>query len=107
MSCSIRKAIIVDRSIIHDGRKTMYTLSIKGKRIILAPMKEKVKIKIEKDKSLLSSSQFMKEIEGEQVVYTLVSISGTIRKDNDVDDSIEEVNDVLIEFVDMLLEELS
>jgi hypothetical protein len=40
-------------------------------------------------------------------VYTLVSISGTIRKDNDVDDSIEEVNDVLIEFVDMLLEELS
>jgi hypothetical protein len=49
----------------------------------------------------------MKEIGGEQVVYTLVSISGTIRKDNDVDDSIEEVNDVLIEFVDMLLEELS
>lgn len=107
MSCSIRKAIIVDRSIIHDGRKTMYTLSIKGKRIILTPMKEKVKIKIEKDKSLLSSSQFMKEIGVEQVVYTLVSISGTIRKDNDVDDSIEEVNDVLIEFVDMLLEELS
>ena len=34
-----------DRSVVHDGKKNTYTLSIKGKHIVLALVKEKMETK--------------------------------------------------------------
>jgi hypothetical protein len=31
-----------DRSVVHDGRRNTYTLSIKGKKVVLAPRREVV-----------------------------------------------------------------
>jgi hypothetical protein len=47
-----------DRSVVYDGRKKiLYTLSIKGKHIMLVLMeKKKVKMKTKKGKSFLSLS---------------------------------------------------
>jgi hypothetical protein len=42
---------------MHDGRKNMYTLNIKGKRIMLAPMEEKVGTRTKNMKNMLSLTQ--------------------------------------------------
>jgi len=41
---------------VHNGKKNMYIFSIKGKHMVVTPMKEKVKAKTKKGKSLLSLS---------------------------------------------------
>jgi uncharacterized protein YxjI len=53
--------------VVYDGRKNIYTFRIKGKRIVLASMREKMEIKAIDGKNLLSLSQFMKEIRSEGV----------------------------------------
>jgi hypothetical protein len=51
--------------VVYDGRKNTYTLSIKRKRVILKPMIEKMKMKVDSGKTLLSLSQFIEEIKSE------------------------------------------
>jgi len=94
-----------DRGIVHDGRQNTYTLSIKGKKVVLAPRREgliPIPV-IEKGVNLLSMSQFLKEIEEEGVVYTLM----TCEKGSIIDDDVSvALREVLAEFADLMPEEL-
>lgn len=94
-----------DRSVVHDSRKNTFTLSIKGKRIVLAPMREKVETEAEGGKNLLSLSQFIGKIRKERVVYALMP-SSTVRDEEDVDDSPKELQVVLAKFVDLMPKKL-
>lgn len=42
-----------DRSVVYNGQNNMYILSLKGIRIVLGPMKEKVEMRIEKGEELV------------------------------------------------------
>ncbi|XP_074579527.1 uncharacterized protein LOC141836014 [Curcuma longa] len=62
-----------DRSVIHDGRKNTYTVHIKGKKIVLAPQRERTtSIPPTKNTNLLSVSKFIDEMESGDVVYALL-----------------------------------
>jgi hypothetical protein len=90
--------------VVYDGRKNTYTLSIKRKRVILKPMIEKMKMKVDSGKTLLSLSQFIEEIKSELVVFSLMPRSISLEKEND--DSLEKTHIVLVEFSNLMLDEL-
>jgi hypothetical protein len=49
----LRRLWQFDRSVVHDNRKNTYTLSIKGKSIVLAPRRKKIEMKANSRKNLL------------------------------------------------------
>ncbi|XP_059436259.1 uncharacterized protein LOC132169206 [Corylus avellana] len=92
-----------DQSIIYDGRRNTYTLSIKGKKVVLAPQRERVihGPVIERGTNLLSISQFLEEAEEEGVVYALMPCE----EGDNVDDEVSiELQEVLTEFADLMPE---
>ncbi|KAE8694063.1 putative Quercetin 3-O-methyltransferase 1 [Hibiscus syriacus] len=69
----LNKGSEYDRSVIHDGRKNTYSLSIKGKKIVLAPRREGLTpTPVTHNTTLLSMSRFLDEIEHGDVVYALL-----------------------------------
>jgi hypothetical protein len=87
---------------MHDDRKNTYSQSLKGKHIMLAPMKEKVETRIEKRKELVVFITVYGRYTGERVVYALVLSSGTIKEDDDVDDNPSKVKVVLTKLLDLM-----
>jgi hypothetical protein len=64
---------LYDRSVVHDGRKNTYSLSIKGKKIVLAPRREGIDPALVVDNTnMLSMSRFLVEVEREDRVYALL-----------------------------------
>ncbi|XP_041027073.1 uncharacterized protein LOC121267294 [Juglans microcarpa x Juglans regia] len=62
-----------DRSVIHDWQKNTYSLSIKRKKIVLAPHRERTTpTSIATSSNLLSMSRFLDEIGHEDVIYILL-----------------------------------
>jgi hypothetical protein len=92
--------------VVYDGRKNIYTFSIKGKRMVLASMREKMEIKAIGGKNLFSLSQFMKEIRSEGVMFALIPKS-TIMKEEEEDDNSKKARGVLVEFSNLMLDVLS
>ena len=94
-----------DRSVIYDGRRNTYTLSIRGKKVVLAPQREVVTHAsvIEKGTNLLSMSQFLKEAEEEGVVYILMPCKEGAIINDEVSVKLQEV---LTEFTDLMPENL-
>ncbi|KAE8695306.1 hypothetical protein F3Y22_tig00110721pilonHSYRG00071 [Hibiscus syriacus] len=69
----LNKGSEYDRSVIHDGRKNTYSLSIKGKKIVLAPRREGLTpTPVTHNTTLFSMSRFLDEIEHGDVVYALL-----------------------------------
>ncbi|XP_022855486.1 uncharacterized protein LOC111376740 [Olea europaea var. sylvestris] len=63
-----------DHSVIHHGRKNTYSLSIKGKRIVLVPRREgSILAPVVNNPNLLSMSRFLVEVGREKIVYALMS----------------------------------
>jgi hypothetical protein len=94
-----------DQGVVHDGQRNTYSLSIKGKKVVLAPRREGV-IPIpvaKKGINLLSMSRFLEEIEEEGVVYALMTCENGSKIDDDVS---VELREVLLEFVGLMPEEL-
>ncbi|GLT54897.1 hypothetical protein SLA2020_280560 [Shorea laevis] len=94
-----------DRSVVHDGRRNTYTLSIKGKKVVLAPRREGA-IPVpatEKGVNLLSMSRFLEEVEEEGVVYALMPREEGSRIDDDVS---VELQELLTKFADLMPDEL-
>jgi len=62
-----------DRSVVHDSRKNTYSLSIKGKKIVLAPCRDGANpAPVADNTNLLSMSRFLVEVEREDRVYALL-----------------------------------
>ncbi|KAE8676151.1 putative CCCH-type zinc finger family protein [Hibiscus syriacus] len=94
-----------DRSVIHDGRKNTYSLSIKGKKIVLAPRREGLTpTPVTHNTNLLSMSRFLDEIEHGDVVYALLPCENNAV---DVDTDLPvEVQRLLAEFSNLMPEDL-
>jgi hypothetical protein len=75
-----------DRSVIYDGQRNTYTLSIRGKKVVLAPQREVVTHApmIEKGINLLSMSPFLEEAKEKGVVYALMPCEKGANIDDDV-----------------------
>ncbi|KAE8655337.1 putative Serine-threonine protein kinase, plant-type [Hibiscus syriacus] len=94
-----------DRSVIHDGRKNTYSLSIKGKKIVLAPRREGLTpTPVTHNTTLLSMSRFLDEIEHGNVVYALLPCENNA-VDVDADLPVE-VQRLLAEFSNLMPEDL-
>ncbi|KAE8663112.1 putative Quercetin 3-O-methyltransferase 1 [Hibiscus syriacus] len=94
-----------DRSVIHDGRKNTYYLSIKGKKIVLTPRREGLTpTPVTHNTTLLSMSRFLDEIEHGDVVYALLPCENNAA---DVDADLPvEVQRLLAEFSNLMPEDL-
>jgi len=62
-----------DRNVVHDGRKNTYSLSINGKKIVLAPRSAEVNpAPVADNTNLLSMPRFLVEVEHEDRAYALL-----------------------------------
>ncbi|XP_068638446.1 uncharacterized protein [Aristolochia californica] len=96
---------VVKKFVIHDGRKNTYSLSIKGKKIVLAPRREgSTPTPIDGPANLLSMSRFLVEIEKEDLVYALLPC-GKSNTDMPPDLPVE-VHQLLAEFSNLMPEDL-
>ncbi|KAJ0972256.1 hypothetical protein J5N97_020215 [Dioscorea zingiberensis] len=93
-----------DRSVVHDGRKNTYSLSIKGKKIVLAPRREEKHPAPVTNSNLLSMSRFLSGIKQGDVVYALLPCMHSATDMNP--DLPIEVQQLLLEFADLMPEEL-
>ncbi|KAE8672958.1 putative CCCH-type zinc finger family protein [Hibiscus syriacus] len=94
-----------DRNVIHDGRKNTYSLSIKRKKIMLAPRREGLTpTPVTHNTTLLSMSRFLDEIEHGDVVYALLPCENNA-VDVDADLPVE-VQRLLAEFSNLMPEDL-
>ncbi|XP_022843219.1 uncharacterized protein LOC111366753 [Olea europaea var. sylvestris] len=94
-----------DRSVIHDERKNAYSLSIKGKRIVLVPRTGgNIPAPVVKNPNLLSMSRFLVEIGREKIIYALMPRENSTTS---VDSEFPaEVQQLLMEFSDLMPEDL-
>jgi len=92
-----------DHNVVHDGRKNTYSLSIKGKKIVLAPRRDGVNPTLVADTTnLVSMSRFLVEVEREDRVYALLSCGNSAV--DEASDLPPEVQRRLEEFFDLILE---
>jgi hypothetical protein len=97
-----------DRNVIHDGRKNTYTLEKNGRTHMLLPMEEK-RAKEEASTSILlmSGKELLKEVKEEQEMqFTVVRKPRVILTSTSMDDLPEEVQELLDNFVDIVVDEL-
>lgn len=94
-----------DHSIVHNRRKNTYSLSIKGKNIVLAPHREgTTPTPIANNTNILSVSRFLKEIEWKVVIYALLPYGNSAA---DVSPDLPaEVQQLLVEFSDLMSKNL-
>ncbi|KAE8700504.1 putative CCCH-type zinc finger family protein [Hibiscus syriacus] len=101
----LNKGSEYDRSVIHDGWKNTYSLSIKGKKIVLAPRREGLTpTPVTHNTTLLSMSRFLDEIDHGDVVYALLPCENNA-VDVDADLPVE-VQRLLAEFSNLMPEDL-
>eukprot|EP00253_Pinus_taeda_P018649 PITA_18649 len=94
-----------DRSVVHDGRKNTYSLSVKGKKIVLAPQREGTTLTpMANNNHLLSMSMFLVKMEHGDVVYALLPCGNSTA--DVTTDLPAEVQQLLAEFSDLMAEDL-
>jgi hypothetical protein len=90
-----------DRSVVHDGRKNIYSLSIKGKKIVLAPCRDGVNpTPVADNTNLFSMSRFLVEVEREARAYALLPCGNSAV--DETPDLPPEVQQLLAEFSDLM-----
>jgi hypothetical protein len=97
-----------DRNVIHDGRKNTYTLEKNGRTHMLLPIEEKK----EKEEAntrilLMSGKELLKEVKKDQEMqFVVVRKPRVILTNTSVDDLPEEIQELLENFVDIVVDEL-
>jgi hypothetical protein len=97
-----------DRNVIHDGRKNTYTLEKNGRTHMLLPMEDK-KVKEEASPSILlmSGKELLNEVKKEQEMqFVVVRNPRVILTSTYVDDLPIEIQELLDNFVDIVVDEL-
>jgi hypothetical protein len=98
-----------DRNIIHDGRKNTYTLEKNRTTHMFLPIEEK-KVKEESNTRILlmSRKELMKEVKEEQEMkFVVVRKYRVILTSTSMDDFLEEVQELLDNFADIVVDEFS
>jgi hypothetical protein len=97
-----------DRNVIHDGRKNTYTLEKNGCKYMLFPIENKgVKEESSPSILLMSGKELLKEVKKEQEMhFVVVGKPRVILTGTSIDDFPIEVQELLDEFVDIVVDEL-
>jgi hypothetical protein len=98
-----------DRNVIHDGRKNTYTLEKNGRTHMLLPIKDKeVKIEMRNIVLLMSGQELLKEVKKkEDTQFIVVRKPKIVLTSMRIDYFPEEIQELLGEFVDIVVDELS
>jgi hypothetical protein len=97
-----------DRNIVHDGRKNMYTLEKNGRTHMLLPIKDKeVKTEMSNTVLLMNGKELLKEVKKkEDTQFIVVRKPKIVLTGTRIDDLPEEIQELLGEFVDIVVDEL-
>jgi hypothetical protein len=97
-----------DRNVVHDGRMNTYTLEKDGKTHRLLPIKDKeVKPEVNSTILLMSGKELLTEMEkNEDPQFFVVRKPRSVLTSTRVDDFPEEIQELLGEFVDIIVDEL-
>jgi hypothetical protein len=97
-----------DRNVVHDGRKNMYTLEKNGRTHMLLSMKDKeVKTQMRNTVLLMSGKELLDEIKKkEDTKFIVVRKPKFFLTSTRVDDLLEEIQELVGEFVDIVVDEL-
>jgi hypothetical protein len=97
-----------DRNVVHDGIKNTYTLEKNGRMHMLLPIKEKeVKTEVNNIVLLMSGKELLQEVKKkEDTQFILVRKPRIVLNNTRIDDLPEEIQELLEEFVDIVVDEL-
>jgi hypothetical protein len=97
-----------DMNVIHDGRKNTYTLEKNGCKNMFLPIEDKgVKEEASPSILLMSGKELLKEVKKEQEMqFVVVGKPRVIITRNSMNDFLVEVQELLDEFVDIVVDEL-
>jgi hypothetical protein len=97
-----------DRNVIHDGRMNTYTLKKNGRIHMLCPIEDKeVKPEVSNRVLLMSGKELLTEVKKkEDPQFFVVRKSRIVLTSTRMDDLPEEVQELLEEFVDIVVDEL-
>jgi hypothetical protein len=97
-----------DRNVIHDGRMNTYTLEKNGRTHMLLPIKDKeVKPEVRNIVLLMSGKDLLTEVKKkEEPQFIVVRKPTIVLTSTRVDDLPKEVQELLEEFVDIVVDEL-
>jgi hypothetical protein len=97
-----------DRNVVHDGRMNTYTLTKNGRTHMLHPIEDKeVKPEVSNTVLLMSGKELLTEVKKkEDPQFFMVRKPRIVLTSTRVDDLPEEVQELLEEFVDIVVDEL-
>jgi hypothetical protein len=96
-----------DRNVIHDGRMNTYTLEKNGRTHMLLPIKDKeVKLEVRNTVLLMSGKELLTEVNKEEPQFIVVRKPKIVLTSTRMDDLPEEVQELLEEFIDIVVDEL-
>jgi hypothetical protein len=97
-----------DRNVIHDERMNTYTLENNGRTHMLLPIKDKeVKLEVSNIVLLMSGKEILTEVKKkEDPQFIVVRKPRIVLTSTRVDDLLEEVQELLEEFADIVVDEL-
>jgi hypothetical protein len=96
-----------DRNVIHDGRMNTYTLEKNGRTHMLLSIKDKeVKPEVSNTVLLMSGKKLLTEVKKEKPQFIVVRKPKIVLTSTRMDDLPEEVQELLEEFVDIVVDEL-
>jgi hypothetical protein len=98
-----------DMNVIHDGRKNTYTLEKNGRMHMLLPMKDKeVKPEVSNIVLLMSGKELLNEVKKkEDTLFIVVRKPRIVLTSTRIDYLPEGIQELLGEFVDIVVDELS
>jgi hypothetical protein len=97
-----------DRNVIHDGRMSTYTLEKNGRTHMLLPINDKeVKPEVSKIVLLMSGKEpFIEVKKKEEPQFFVIRKLNIVLTSTRVDDLLEEIQELLEEFADIVVDEL-
>jgi hypothetical protein len=97
-----------DRNVVHDGRKNTYTLEKNGRMHMLLSIKDKeVKPEVSNTVLLMSGKELLNEVKKkEDMQFVVVRKPRIVLTSTRVDDLLEEIQELLEEFTDIVVDEL-
>jgi hypothetical protein len=97
-----------DRNVVHDGRMNTYTLEKDGRTHIFLPIKDKeVKPEVRNTILLMSGKELLTEMEKkEDPQFFVVRKPKVVLTSTRVDDLLEEIQELLGEFANIIVDEL-
>jgi hypothetical protein len=97
-----------DRNVVHDGKKNTYTLEKNGRMHMLLSIKDKEVVEeVNNTVLLMSGKELLKEFKKKEYMQLILIRKPIIVLNNTrIDDLPEEIQELLEEFVDIVVEEL-